>query len=157
MRYLLGLLCVCALGVVPLVGCSETSPNMCEGIDCDDDNECTDDVCDFATGTCSNPPVNDGPPCRGGAGTCLAGVCVDLPMDVCTNAEDLANACPPGGSMFDVRSFELRPGPSRLYESSGRLSLCCAHPLRPRAPHAKPAGCSPRFLRRNMLVAASVG
>ena len=138
MRYLLGLLCVCALGVVPLVGCSETSPNICEGIDCDDDNECTydvcdsatracdnwgycdcvdcsddnectDDRCDFATGTCSNPPVNDGPPCRGGAGTCLAGVCVDLPMDVCTNAEDLANACPPGGTMFDVRSFELRP------------------------------------------------
>jgi hypothetical protein len=27
MRYLFGLLCVCALGVVPLIGCSETGGN----------------------------------------------------------------------------------------------------------------------------------
>ena len=30
MRYLLGFLCVCALGVVPLIGCSETA-GECEG------------------------------------------------------------------------------------------------------------------------------
>ncbi|TNF63264.1 MAG: hypothetical protein EP303_02890 [Deltaproteobacteria bacterium] len=48
MRYLFAFPCVCALTVVPLVGCSETSPNLCEGVECDDDNECTNDVCDPA-------------------------------------------------------------------------------------------------------------
>ncbi len=43
MRYLLGFLCVCALGVVPLLGCSE---NPCQSDDdCDDGRECSEDVC----------------------------------------------------------------------------------------------------------------
>ena len=130
MRYLLGFLCVCALGVVPLVGCGETQPEcqsahdcdddnectddectvdgecsntavadnadcdfnglpglcvsgvcedamLCEGVECDDDNECTDDVCDPADGMCSNPPVADGTACDFGGllGRCTSGVC----------------------------------------------------------------------------------
>ncbi len=36
MRYLFGFLCVCALGVVPVVGCSEAVGRMCgdDGFDC---------------------------------------------------------------------------------------------------------------------------
>ena len=35
MRYLFGFLCVCALAMMPLVGCSETASEPCEpGLDC---------------------------------------------------------------------------------------------------------------------------
>jgi hypothetical protein len=61
---------------MPLVGCSETSPSLCEGVECDDDNECTDDACDPATGMCDNTPVGDGTAC--GSGACLDGVCTAL-------------------------------------------------------------------------------
>ena len=50
---------------------------------CEDDNECTDNVCDSATGLCSNPPVADNTVCDDGdlcsandtcqSGTCTAG------------------------------------------------------------------------------------
>ena len=101
MRYLVGFICVLALG---LMGCSETSGmgggggNGAVGGDggfggggsggggtggiggdctiCDDDNECTDDVCDRATGFCDNIPLEDGRACSGGA--CLDGACTPL-------------------------------------------------------------------------------
>ena len=76
MRYLFGFLCVCALGMVPVVGCSETSPNLCEGVECEDDgNECTEDVCNPADGTCGVSVAN-GAICSGGA--CLDEVCTAL-------------------------------------------------------------------------------
>ena len=56
MRYLFGFLCVCALGLVPLVGCDvgvgdlclfEPCPDKCEGVVCPDDgNACTEEGCD---------------------------------------------------------------------------------------------------------------
>jgi hypothetical protein len=64
------------MAVAPLVGCSETSPNLCEGVECDDDdNECTEDVCNPADGTCYVPIAN-GAVCSGGA--CLDKVCTFL-------------------------------------------------------------------------------
>jgi hypothetical protein len=50
MRYLFGFLCVCALGVMPLVGCGETEERRqpCdwpEDAECDDGNTCTVDEC----------------------------------------------------------------------------------------------------------------
>jgi len=77
MRYLFGFLCVCALGMVPLVGCSDTQPECETGADCNDDNECTNDICDSASGTCSNAPVDDGTDCTfdGVSGVCVSGVC----------------------------------------------------------------------------------
>ena len=77
MRYLFGFLCVCALGLMPLVGCSETAgtggsggdggaggeggtggmPECQSPEDCDDDNECTDDTC--LAGVCEFMPVPD--------------------------------------------------------------------------------------------------
>ncbi|MGB5351302.1 MAG: hypothetical protein WBN10_16975 [Polyangiales bacterium] len=44
-----GLSGVCVLGV-----CGE---NLCEGVACDDDNECTDDKCSYVDGTCYFPSV----------------------------------------------------------------------------------------------------
>jgi len=76
MRCVFRFLCVCALGVMPLVGCSETSRNICEGVECEDDgNVCTEDVCNPADGTCG-VPVGDGTACSDGA--CLNGSCTTL-------------------------------------------------------------------------------
>lgn len=42
---------------------------------CDDQSECTDDICDPRDGSCTNPQVDDGAPCNDGAGACQQGVC----------------------------------------------------------------------------------
>jgi hypothetical protein len=59
---------------------SFTIADICDGITCDDGNECTDDVC-LLDGTCSYPsaPAN-GLACDfgGSAGACLDGACVEL-------------------------------------------------------------------------------
>ena len=69
---------VCVNGV-----CGE---NLCEDVVCDDGGACTEDVCDFRTGTCEYPPVWDGTPCRGGQ--CMNGVCVILcEANVCECSE----------------------------------------------------------------------
>ena len=85
MRYLSGFLCVCALGVMPLVGCSETTgdggsggtagdggsagmPECQSPEDCDDGDLCTEDICN---GSCSNVPAvdcSDGNDCTQGEG-----------------------------------------------------------------------------------------
>jgi predicted outer membrane repeat protein len=95
MRYLVGFVCVLALGVMPMVGCGETGgpggnggsagvggmggggtggTDLCQGVDCDDGNECTEDLC--ADGVCDNPAVEDGTACGQGPGACEAGACV---------------------------------------------------------------------------------
>ena len=102
MRYLLGFVCVLALG---LVGCSEAAgtggsggaagdggagggmPECQSPKDCDDDNECTDDTC--LAGVCEFMPVPDptgpeepgdppgeGTTCGYYMGTCEGGSCV---------------------------------------------------------------------------------
>ena len=64
--------------------------DLCQGVDCDDQNECTIDTC--AAGNCSNTP-DTGASCDGGAGTCDgAGVCV--PNAECAVSGD----CPDDGN-----------------------------------------------------------
>jgi hypothetical protein len=94
MRYLFGFIFVLALGVM---GCGETADtgvtggdggqggdgaggdggtggtDLCEGVDCDDGNECTGDTC--LDGTCENAPVENGAACGGDSGTCQEGSC----------------------------------------------------------------------------------
>jgi hypothetical protein len=43
---------------------------------CDDQNDCTDGICDPADGSCTYAPVDDGVPCNDSAGTCHQGVCM---------------------------------------------------------------------------------
>ncbi len=80
--------------MVPLVGCSETQPECETGADCNDDNECTNDVCDSASGTCSNTPVDDGTVCSFGgiSGVCVSGACGE---NLCEGVvcEDDGNEC----------------------------------------------------------------
>jgi hypothetical protein len=89
MRYLFGFLCVCALGVVPLVACwtpNDPNINPCRGVVCDDGNECTIDSCSRDDGTCNYEAAFDATACSGGF--CRNGVC-DIRVDQCT-ADDLA-------------------------------------------------------------------
>jgi len=82
MRNFLRVLCVCALGVAPLVGCTEATE--CEtDADCQDQNECTEDFC-TSSGTCFFRPSNDWESCDDGDDNeCLYGYCED---GVCTPA-----------------------------------------------------------------------
>ena len=49
------------------------SGDLCEGVNCDDGNECTVGTC--AEGTCDSTPVADDTACGDGAGTCQEGSC----------------------------------------------------------------------------------
>ncbi|MBW1757707.1 MAG: hypothetical protein JRJ80_16260 [Deltaproteobacteria bacterium] len=64
------------LGRVPyaceLVGVGDL---LCSGDGCEDGNECTEDLCDPANGSCTYTPVADDTPCGDGTGTCQNGVC----------------------------------------------------------------------------------
>ena len=109
MRYLFGFLCVCALGMMPLVGCSEGGgeAGLCEGVECDDGSECTDDVCNPATGNCDYPAVEDGTTCNSGA--CLDGTCTVLTTvsGTVTVQESLDVDSPAVGATVSVRETSL--------------------------------------------------
>jgi hypothetical protein len=65
---------------------------LCDDVDCDDGNACTDDACDPASGECINEPVQDGTVCDEGAGTCSSGQCVEI--DLCEDVDcDDSNDC----------------------------------------------------------------
>jgi hypothetical protein len=49
--------------------------DLCEGVACDDHNECTEDMCNPLTGVCDSTPVEDGSPCAEGTGTCEISTC----------------------------------------------------------------------------------
>ena len=126
-RLVLHWVCVCALGVVPLVGCSETTGDggsggaagnggsggtggapECQGNeDCDDGNECTDDVCNPATGTCDYPAVGDGTTCSSGA--CLDDACTALTTvsGTVTVVEGLGEDPPLAGATVSVLGTSL--------------------------------------------------
>jgi hypothetical protein len=94
MRYSFGFLFACALSVLLLGGCGETV--LCEGVVCEDDgNECTDDVCNPATGSCEHVTVEDETSCEFGElpGLCKAGVCVDAMLCEGIECEDDSNEC----------------------------------------------------------------
>jgi len=82
-------------GELPAV-CDEvcTGP-LCEGVDCDDENECTDDACVPSDGSCSNTPVPDWTPCSDGA--CQNGMCGSV--FPCTE-QGLLDAVEVGGGPF---------------------------------------------------------
>jgi hypothetical protein len=81
--------------MVPSVGCSDTQLECETGAGCNDDNECTNDVCDSASGTCSNTPVEDDTACDfdGFPGLCKAGVCEDAMLCEGVECDDDGNEC----------------------------------------------------------------
>ena len=67
--------------------------DLCEGVDCNDDNECTTDLCNPEDGQCSNDPVDDGTSCNGGAGMCVNGDCMDVDLCADVVCDDTGNDC----------------------------------------------------------------
>jgi len=66
----------------------ECVPGCSDNEDCDDGNECTEDICD--DGLCENPDVADNTPCDDGdacteADTCISGVCEGGPPLYCND------------------------------------------------------------------------
>jgi len=121
MRYLLEFLCVCALGVMPLLGCSEPGgeADLCDGVDCEDDgNECTEDVCNPVDGMCG-VPVEAGTACSEGA--CLDAECTTLTTveGVVTLYQSYTQQGPAEDAIVRVRGTSL----STTTDSRGRFSI----------------------------------
>ena len=98
MRYLVGFVFVLVLGVVPLVGCSETIPECRIDKDCSDQSECTEDRCNG--GVCENTAVEDGTACERSTectvAACASGACESTPIADGTACADGAGACQQG-------------------------------------------------------------
>ena len=111
MRCLFTFLCVCTLGVVSLAACSETNgdggsggsagsggtggTDLCEGVDCDDGNECTTDACSPTDGSCGNTALDDGSFCE--AGYCESGECAPLASIFPCTEQGIRDAIATGG------------------------------------------------------------
>ncbi len=83
----------CLVGVLALfVTAAECNPDPdpCAGLNCDDGNECTQDLC--ANALCGNPAVIDGLACDDGDGTCQSGVCAADPVCAGIDCSD-GNEC----------------------------------------------------------------
>jgi hypothetical protein len=111
MRYLFGFICVLALGVMPLVGCSESGgaggtggdggtggTDLCEDVTCEDTECKIDGVCDASDGMCDYTSVADGTACSNGE--CLDGVCAPVGAFSCTEQGIRAAIAAGGGPHF---------------------------------------------------------
>jgi len=130
--YLFRFLCVCALGAMPLIGCSEPTgegenggtagdggtggmPECQNPEDCDDRNECTEDVCDPSSGLCDNAPVQDGTLCAGKTslgvprGGCYGGLCNFRPVIVAVGDKEIVF----NWSEDRCEDLDLPDGPAR--------------------------------------------
>ena len=71
------------------------TPKCDSAADCDDKNECTTDVCDTRSGSCTNSVVQDGSPCGGEThlgdprGGCYAGYCNFVPVSVTVGQKEV--------------------------------------------------------------------
>ncbi|MEM7135837.1 MAG: hypothetical protein AAF500_04615 [Myxococcota bacterium] len=84
----------CDLGGTAGICVQDSCQAICDVVGCDDGNECTGDVCDLATGNCTNTPAADGTVCdfAGQPGVCVSGQCEDADLCAGVNCDD-GNAC----------------------------------------------------------------
>ena len=107
-----------------------TSEDVCAGgtcsggipTDCSDGDVCTDDVCDDATGGCSNPfnikPCEDGDPCTSGD-ACHDGLCISGELPSC----DDANACTTDFCAPETGECTYLPSESTSCEDGNQCTL----------------------------------
>ena len=92
-------------GVCGVGACEDAM--LCAGVDCDDQNECTTDTCDPATGLCDHANVVDLSACDFGGlpGICTAGVCEDAMLCAGVDCDDqnecTAESCDPADGECD--------------------------------------------------------
>ena len=84
----------CVSGEDPGRCASGVCVSLCDGVDCDDQNECTENLCDRSSGECAHPHRPDGAECkfRELPGVCESGVCVDAELCRDVDCSD-GNAC----------------------------------------------------------------
>ncbi len=87
--------CMLALGVSPVVGCSDPKGDPCAGAGCDDGNECTEDACNPSTGACDYVPLADGAFCE--AGACQSGECRPISSVFPCSQQGILEAIAAGG------------------------------------------------------------
>jgi len=106
-------MCVCAIGLMPLTGCSGGNGDAKEcqsSQDCSDDNECTLDSCD--AGRCQNTPIEDGAIC--GDGACQSGQCEAITSVFPCNEQGILDAIMTGGG---PHGFDCK-GPQSIVPSA---------------------------------------
>jgi hypothetical protein len=107
---------VLVLGVPPAAGCSDGGKDgvggtggtdLCEGVECDDGNECTKDECNLADGSCNNTFVEDGSFCA--AGYCQSGECEPIASVFPCNEQGILDAIAAGAGPhgFDCKGPTL--------------------------------------------------
>jgi hypothetical protein len=132
---------VVVLGVFLAADCGETgrvngtggsggTPECESAEDCDDKNECTTDVCDTPSGSCTNSAIQDRSPCGGENyfgnpnGGCYAGSCSFRPVSVALGAKEV---------VFDwsadrCEDSDIPDGPARVVRADdGELVLFATH------------------------------
>jgi hypothetical protein len=77
------------VGLSALIAC-DGGKDLCEAVRCDDENACTEDQCDPATGLCVYPPVSDGTECdfAGLPGLCRSGFCTGAMLCAGVDCDD---------------------------------------------------------------------
>lgn len=102
---------------------------LCEGRICDDQNECTEDSCDLADGSCVYMPVADGAPCASGIGTCQQGLCA---AEFACTEQGILDAIALGGgphtfacsgSQTVTTTDEIVIGKSVILDGEGKLTV----------------------------------
>jgi len=85
---------------------------LCEGIVCDDGQQCTEDICDPAKGTCVYTPVEDDTSCNfnGFPGACASGVCEDAMLCEGVVCGPPLDAHPPGTAAPSDATRRRPPG-----------------------------------------------
>jgi hypothetical protein len=91
---------------------------LCQGVVCNDTNDCTADMCDPQDGQCDFNPVADDTPC-GAGGSCTSGVCVvdPAPLTVVQNVN-----CTPLGIPVTV-PVTLTVDPRGAFTSGGSATV----------------------------------
>ncbi len=112
-------------------------PGLCEGVDCDDQNECTEDVCNPLNGVCEWPPSPDGASCS--LGYCASGVCISVePLESCAQVLNQEPTAPSGIYSLDLGFDSPKPvycdmdhegGGWTLVASMDGWDFCGADPL----------------------------
>ncbi len=95
--------------------------DLCDGVNCNDQDPCTADVCDAGTGQCvEGQPAPDGTACAGG--TCQAGVCTVAAPGAQTVEANVNCPLPLGLGVADV-NIDLELSPLAAWTPNGTVTV----------------------------------
>lgn len=95
--------------------------DLCDGVNCNDQDPCTEDVCDAGTGQCVvGQPAQDGTACAGG--TCQSGVCTPDAPSAQNVLANVVCVLPLGLGNADV-DVELTVAPTSAFTANGTTTV----------------------------------